>query len=517
MPVQTIPVTPLDSPATLADRLAATIDHIVLFNVPFDAPPALTEPVEWARLRTQARAQGMVLGIVTHNPWVWAAARQAGIRVFLSQAWGEWAIQRRRWWRRTPPRFAGAATAISAEDRHKAHAHLRTVPRWRRWLQQYAVIVIFVITLAVLVVTAIYVLPGAKITLQPNVQTIAVQEQVVVDPRLDSAESGGASIPGRLLVIDRKWQASVPTSGLIELPSAAARGSVIFANRLPEAVTIPAGTRVSNSGSERIVFQTVDSAELPATVNSQVEVAVIAIEPGVQGNVEPGQINRVAGALATQVRVRNAAPTEGGAVRAAPAVAQIDIDNLTTHIRDHLVELARADMGDTLQPGEELVDESIRIVQIIDETTSHFVGEETGQLSAEIRAILYGTAVATAPARDLMQTAIDATVWQQYTLQPGSMTMTTGDILGIDNEGRVNMELQATARIVADLPLRDALSAIRGQEIDLAHAYLQQTLPLESAPEITIWPNWRTRLPHLPVRMTTHVDVSGGLESTPTP
>ena len=51
----------------------------------------------------------------------------------------------------------------------------------------------------------------------------------------------------------------------------------------------------------------------------------------------------------------------------------------------------------------------------------------------------------------------------RVTLQPGSMTMTTGNILGVDNEGRVNLELQATARIVADLSLHEALLAIRGQ------------------------------------------------------
>ncbi|MCO5204825.1 MAG: baseplate J/gp47 family protein [Anaerolineae bacterium] len=517
MPVQTISFSAQDSPAIITDQLRSATSRNVLLNVPQNAPLWTTEPVEWARLRTQARALGLTLGIVTHNPWIWAAARQAGLRVFMSQTWGERAIQRRRWWRRTPPRLAGAATIISAEDRHKARAQMRTLPRWRRWLQQYAIIIVFVITLAILAVTAVYVLPGAQIRLQPTMHTIAVQQQVVVDPRLDSAEAGGASIPGRLLVVDTKWQTSAPTSGLIELPSAAARGNVIFANRLPEAVTIPAGTRVSTSGDQRIVFQTVDSAELPVTVNSQVEVAVVAIEPGISGNIEPGQINRVAGALATQVRVRNAEPTEGGAVRAAPAVAQIDIDNLNAHIREHLVELARADMRDKLQPGEELVDESVRIVQIIDETTSHFIGEETGQLSAEIRAILYGTAVASAPAHDLMQAAIDDAVWQGYTLQPGSMTMTTGNILGVDNEGRVNLELQATARIVADLSLHEALLAIRGQEIDLANVYLAQSLPLESAPEITVWPQWHTRLPYLPVRMVTQVEVSGGLESTPTP
>ena len=249
----------------------------------------------------------------------------------------------------------------------KRHAPKCTLPlRWRRWLQQYAIIIVFVITLAILAVTAVR-LARRTDQIATHVHTIAVQQQVVVDPRLDSAEAGGASILAGCSSSTQNGKPVLQTSGN-QVPSAAARGNVIFANRLPEAVTIPAGTRVSTSGDQRIVFQTVDSAELPVTVNSQVEVAVVAIEPGISGNIEPGRsANRVAGALATQVRVRNAEPTEGGAVRAAPAVAQIDIDNLNAHIREHLVELAHADMRDKLQPGEGIGRRISPHRQIIDE------------------------------------------------------------------------------------------------------------------------------------------------------
>lgn len=395
----------------------------------------------------------------------------------------------------------------------------RARPRSRpvQWLGRYAALVVLVAVVALLAITAIVAGPGALITVRPMQHSLEASRQVVVDPRLASAETDGASIPGRLLVAEVRWQADAPTSGVVSKPAAAARGPVVFANLLPEPVTIPAGTRVSTSGAQRVLFQTIESAELPPLVNGQVTVEVVAVEPGSDGNVDAGQINRVNGALAAQVRVRNADPLTGGAMRTAPAVTPADIDRLTEQIRAYLVELARAEMRADLQSSEELVDDSVRLVQIVDETASVFPGEEAARVTVELRAIAYGTAVDVAPARALMQDALAAETWSGYMLNTDDITVTTGEIIGVDNEGRVNMTLIASGRIVADLALTDALRAIRGQEIDRAHAYLAQTLPLAEPPDIEVWPAWHTRLPHLPVRMTPHIDVSDSLEPSQQP
>jgi hypothetical protein len=517
MSVVTIYVHTHDTFAAVQKQVAGKNEQFVLLSVPLNAPAWLAEPLDLARLRHFSAESNTTIGLVTHNPWVWAAARSAGLRVFASQAWGTHALTAKRWWRQAPPRFAGSATMLSPSDRKSAQRRLVLRPRWWRWLRRYAVVLVFVALLTVTALAAIFVVPSATITIQPQVEIIEVREEIVVDPRLTTVESGGSSIPGRLLVVETKWQATTTTSGSTTVADAASRGTVVFANRLPEIVTIPAGTRVSTTSGERVLFQTTESAELPAAINSQVEIPIVAIEPGPQGNVEIGQINRVNGALATQVRVRNSDPLTGGSERVVSAVTQTDIDLLTSQLRDYLVELARTDMRAQLTSGEELVEDSVRIVQILDETASHFLGEETDRVSAETRAIIYGTAVNAASARDRLIASLEDATWRNFTLRTDSVTVHSGAILGIDNQGRVNMELVGSGQIVADLSLHEAKQAIRGQEIELAQAYLAQTLRVQAAPEISVWPAWNNRMPYLPVRIMTDVQVNGALESAELP
>ena len=459
MSVAIISVQTHDTLTTVREQITNANARYILLSVRLNAPSWLAEPIDLARLSHFSAESNITTGIVTRNPWVWTAARGAGMRVFASQTWGARALPQRRWWRRSPPRFAGSATTISQRDRQSAQRKLVLRPRWWRWLRRYAVVLLFVALLTVITLATIFVVPGATITVQPRVETIEVSQQIVVDPRFNSAESGDASIPGRLLVVETKWQATMATSGSTTVADAAARGIVVFANRLPETVNIPAGTRVSTASGERVLFQTTESAESPAAVNSQVEVAVVAIEPGSQGNVTIGQINRVNGAIATQVRVRNNEPISGGSERTVLAVTQTDIDLLTSHVREYLVELARVDMRAQLASGEELVEDSVRIVQILDETASHFVGEEASRISAETRAILYGTAVNAASARDRLTLALEAATWRDFSLQPDSITVRSGEILGIDNQGRVNMELFGSGQMVADLSLHEATTS----------------------------------------------------------
>jgi hypothetical protein len=54
----------------------------------------------------------------------------------------------------------------------------------------------------------------------------------------------------------------------------------------------------------------------------------------------------------------------------------------------------------------------------------------------------------------------------------------------------------------ADVDVRLLQSAIRGQPIDEAVAYLSDTLPLEDAPVVEVTPSWLKRVPWMPFRIS---------------
>ena len=83
---------------------------------------------------------------------------------------------------------------------------------------------------------------------------------------------------------------------------------------------------------------------MPGVIGATIEADVVAIEPGLQGNVDINQINRIEGLLALQLEVRNLEPIEGGGVRSARAVTQSDLDRLRAQVIQQLQTLALAEM-----------------------------------------------------------------------------------------------------------------------------------------------------------------------------
>ena len=116
---------------------------------------------------------------------------------------------------------------------------------------------------------------------------------------------------------------------------------------------------------------------LAEAVGSTAEVEVIAEAPGPQGNVAANLVNRVQGPLDLQVEVRNLEEMTGGAVRETAAVSVEDQERLRAQALQFLQAVALANMEAQLTEREFLSKDAIRIVNIVDETFSHDVGEQT--------------------------------------------------------------------------------------------------------------------------------------------
>jgi hypothetical protein len=348
-------------------------------------------------------------------------------------------------------------------------------------------------------------IPGATITLSPEVMPIAVTQEILVDPFIETVDYGRFAVPGRILQVEQAWQTDVETSGVVEVPSASGRGKVIFANLLDEDVVVPAGTRVSTSEGRNVVFQTLAEALVPGVEGGTAEVDVIAIEPGTAGNVAANLINKIEGSLAVQLEVRNLEPTEGGGVRETPAVTAADQERLRSQVLQFLQAASVSEMEAQLTAREFLARDSLRVVSVDSETFSHFPGEQANRVALEMRAEVAGTAVNTTDASGIVYEALAAQVPEGHTLVPESIKFASGEVVGVDEAGRVTFEMIGEAVVAPELELAEALAAIAGQKPDIAVAYLYQELPLRQIPEIRVWPNWFNRLPFLETRIETDV------------
>lgn len=507
-----------DDIVSICDRVTWAATHQRLVLVLPEGSNLLTEYLDLVRLRRTAEHLRLEVGLVTHDGRVAEQARAVGFPVFAGREQAE--NNRRGWWRgrrgRHRPTRPGATVALNRQGRIKSlpdeadrrEIYRRMTPRvtWQRWLLRYLGILLFFITLAAIFVGLAYGVPGATLVLRPEIAPLQVSTQVVADPQLETTNFSGASVPGRLLVVTAEWQAEVETTGVLDVPDAPARGTVVFFNLLDQPVSVPAGAQVSTSSGNRVVYQVIAGVEVPGVVGGTAEADVVAIEPGPQGNVAANQVNQVDGSLGLQLEVRNVEPITGGGSRTVAAVTEADHERLRAQVLQFLQTLAISEMEAALNEGEFLARDSLRVVEIEDETYSHFVGERTDRVALEIRAELHGTAVDASQANDLVYLSLVDAVEPGFELVPHSLRFRPGEVLGVDSQGRVSFVMFGEGVMAARLNLADPLNAIAGQETEFALGYLNEQLPLRALPTVRIWPDWFGRMPYLPVRIQTEVD-----------
>lgn len=512
-----------DDVVSICERLEWVSDgQRVLLVLPEEADGRLLgEWLDLVRVRRCAERLRLEVGLVTGERTVAGQAQALGLPSFPSVRNAE--RSRRGWWRgrrwRSQPTRPGAAVQLGRggrlkslpDDADRREMYRRMTPQlgWRRWLWRYLGILLFFVTLAIFFVGVAYTVPGATVTLHPEVEVLRASRQIVADPQLESVNFSGASVPARLLSVTVRWEAQVGTTGTAEVPDAPARGTVVFANRVEQPVIVPAGARVRTSSGETVVFQTVEPVEVPGVSGGTAEVDVVAIEPGPEGNVEANMVNRVEGSLGLQLEVRNLEPMEGGGVRSVPAVSEADRERLRGQVLQYLQTLAAAEMEALLEEGEFLARDSLQVTDVYQETYSHFVGEPSRRLALEIRAELLGTAVNASEANGLVYEELAAAVRPGYELVPGTLNFRAEEVLGVDGQGRVTFLMVAEGRMAASLDIDAVVPKVAGQEMGIAQAYLYEQLALRRYPTVRVWPDWFGRLPYLPARIQTEMDVGG--------
>jgi hypothetical protein len=493
-----------DDIASIRDRLDWVKEPIVLLILPVKGD-LLTKYLDLALLQRHADALQLQAGLVTVDHRVSGQAKALGIPTFGSVRSAS--NSRRGWWRgRRRRETLGQPARLDEADNQEIVRRKRVKPLWQKWTTRYLALMLYLFTLAVLFIAAVYTIPGATITLKPKIRPLQVRRQIVADPALESVDASGASVPGRVLSSIQEWQAEVDTTGAVEVADAPAKGTVVFVNQLDQPVTVPTGSRVSTSAGEHTIFQTMSVVEVPGVVGGTVEVEVVAIEPGVEGNVRANRINRIEGPLAFQLEVRNLEATAGGGGRLENAVTESDVERLRSHVMQQLQVRALADMENQLAENEFLARDSLRVVRVIQETYSHFEEEQTDNLVLDIRAELQATAVDETKAIGLAYEELAAGVEDGYELIPESLQFEGGEVEGVDGQGRVTFEMYGEGMTAANLVLDDILTDIAGQKIGVAAAYMYESLPLQDYPSVHVWPGWFGRLPFLPVRMQTQIE-----------
>lgn len=379
-----------------------------------------------------------------------------------------------------------------------------TMPVWVGWTLRSLV---FAVGLAGLAGLAAVLGPSATVTVLPATEPVQVQMDLTADPSLEAPD--GAIIPARTVRVEVEATGTTATTGLREVPSQPALGTVIFTSLDGTLTLVPAGTGVRTTTGAPARFRTVQDVTLNPNVGATAQAAIEAVDLGPAGNVAAGLINAIDGPLGLQLAVINPSPTVGGALTQQAAVTIGDRERLRAEVAARLEAEAVTALLGQLAPNEFLALDSVRLEDTLAETFDLAVGEQSDSLQlALLRQAFSGVVVDDNTARAAAQLALLAAAPEGTRVIAGSEQFERFPAATTDEARRVHFTLRASGVAVPLVDETELRELVRGQPVPQSQLRLASALPLSTLPTIEVNPDWYPRLPWLPFRID--VVVAGG-------
>jgi hypothetical protein len=463
----------------------------------------LTRQLDLLLLQRHAARLGAAIALVTDDPVVCDHAEGLSIPVFDSVD----DSHLHPWRARRPAKPVRPERSLpDPEDA----LPLVTI-HWPQWLKSKRLArvlggLMFALAIGGLTVMAALTLPGARLTLTPQSQTLTTTVSITADPARTEIDVAGGAIPAKTssVVIEGSGEAS--TTGSVDEATQKAGGLVTFTNLTTQAVRIPAGTAVrTTTGGAPIRFVVQRDVTLEAKRSAKADAPVLAVAAGPAGNVGAGLINSIEGPLAVQAAVTNSAALSGGEVKQVAAVTDADRKRLREQVLTQLRQQGYAELLTRLRESEFAPLGTVQVIRVLAETYDHFAGEKAERLKLDMRVEIGVTVVDAAQAFAVGESRLRSQLGDTLLLVPGSLAITKSEVMQIDEAESVTFEVIASAQARATIDADRVRELSRWQPTDQVSDVLYAEFPIDAKPEVTIWPGWFGRLPWLAWRVEVEI------------
>jgi hypothetical protein len=465
----------------------------------------LARRIDLLLLQRHAHRLGAQLALITIDPVVSGHARDLGLPIFASVE-----ASRGRRWRGRPARIR-----IDRRQPTLDRASLRRPERaggseWLAlfpWLPLALKIILFGLGLGGIAMLALATLPSATVTISPAAQPISATVAIVADPAATALVSD--TVPARRVRVEVETTGLTATTGLTQIPSEPAAGTVVFTSLDGVVGAIPAGTGLRTTSGNPVRFRTLQTVKLDNHIGATASAEVQAIDLGPVGNVAPGQINAIDGPLGLALAATNPALMTGGARSQKRSVSAADEARLRDQLSQQLKSDALAAINSQLAPDEFLATESVTNTQQVAETYNLAVGEQAEAVQLTLRLAFTGLAINDNQARVVALATLVKQVPRGHTLLASSNRFTREADTHIASDGSVHFSVSASGVAVPVIDPERVRALITGLAVAQAQLRLARALPLSVLPIIVVQPGWYPGLPWMPFRITVVVRPGG--------
>ncbi len=441
----------------------------------------LQRRIDLLMLQRYCQQSGYQLALVTGDRQVKEQAALVALPVFRSKLQAQkslWHIRHRK------KSFSVAErTFLSPEDLRAQQKVVSTAfvyPRAAR-------ILAFAAGVLAILALALFLIPSAQVRVLPNEQDQRLTLAVWASPQVNAVSiSGGLPVHALQGVVEGRKTGQ--SSGKTSLAERAASGLVEFTNLTDQPVEAPAGVVALTADTPPVRFVTSQPLYLAGKPGEKAQVAVLAVNPGVGGNVAGGAIRAVEGALGARVAVRNPAALQGGMARVVPSPTKGDYDAA----RESLLETLRLNAYQELQAqnasGKIVLLPSVKLRSVQKEADLPEADQPADQFTLTLRAEFDAWYVEGADLQAAAGEALNVTLPKGFSAVEGSMQTHSITEPAVDSGGAIRWNVEVTRRVRASLATDRVVALAAGKTPGEAVRQMQAVFGLTTPPQIRILP-----------------------------
>jgi hypothetical protein len=500
---QIIQLDPHDDVVSASDRMGWGQTSRILLVWP-EGERVLTRRLDLVFLQRRSNALGAQLALVTHDSEVRAYAHELAIPVFSSLRRAQrahWRVPRR--YRRTRLGLSPYDTIRAEEDQPPPRLPKRP-PADTKWLSPAVRLGIFTMGVLAILAIAAVLMPGARLTLQPQSKSQEITLSVQANPQLNTYLLSGY-VPARPRSVVVEGLAYQDATGTVQLPTQAATGDVQFTNLTDQPVEVPSGTIVTTAGEQPVRYEVTSAGTVPAGSGESIYLPVRALQPGPDGNQPLNRLIALESNLGTFLTVTNRLPISGGRQQAARAPSASDRQELHDRLLANLQRSALEELQRGLSVGDLLLPASLQVNHILEETYDPADTQPADRLSLSLRVEFQAQVVSGEDLQRLAVAILDANLPAGFSPAPETLKINTLTTPKVGPDGFFQWQLHAERQLFATLPQNQAIQLALGLSPIQASQRLAKDLPLARPPQIALTPAWWPRLPILPFRIDVQI------------
>ena len=446
-------------------------------------------------LQRHASFLGAQLGLVTRTRRVREEAEALRIPVFESTGQAQkvsWPTPRRKRLLRHAPRKDLREKREQVQVQEEAW---RTNPAVRLGMFSVGV-------LSVLVLVAVFI-PRAQVTLSPVSTTQSITLPVTASPSIDSVFITG-NIPAREKRVIVEGEHTVIVTGEGVVPQSKARGVALFRNLTQQSVTIPEGTILQAAQDALVRFMTLEEGVVEAGVGKTIELSVEALEGGIAGNLPENTLIVIEGRLGLSLSVTNPEPTSGGRERASVQASESDRLRVKNLLMKSLDEMAREKLREEISDGDMVFDQTLDASQILLEEYDPPAGASGTKLALTMQVEYSVNYAAASDLTELALLAMNASLPPDFRAASASDAVILKPVTkpSIDENGAAQWTMKVEREIIQNVDPAHVTYLIQGYGSSSARTRIEENIPLEGAPQISLSPSWWPWVPIVPFRIS---------------